>query len=152
MNVVLREEQYNIANIYYGEAIQNVIIENSLFIKIIYSTENIMTSGLCLLLQLKIANKEFYFKKLKFVYDINTNKEILSKIYDIESIILHKFGNQKKQRKILYESLSSGTIKLFPNNENELNNNNNNNSFILKISGIWENDTEYGLTYKILYI
>jgi hypothetical protein len=152
MNVVIKENQFNISNVYYTEPIQNIVMDNSKFIKIIYSTENIMTSGLCLLLQLKIANKEFYFKKLKFVYDINTNKEILSKIYDIESIILHKFGNQKKQRKILYESLSSGTIKLFPNNENELNNNNNNNSFILKISGIWENDTEYGLTYKILYI
>lgn len=152
MNVVIKENQFNISNVYYTEPIQNIVMDNSTFIKLIYSTENIMISGLCLLLQLKITTKEIYFKKLKFTYDINANKEILNKIYDIESNILNKFGNQKKQRKILYESLSSGIIKLFPNNENELNNNNINNSFILKISGIWENDTEYGLTYKILYI
>ena len=151
MNVVIKENQFNISNVYYTEPIQNIVMDNSKFIKLIYSTENVMISGLCLLLHLKIANKEVYFKKLKFIYDINTNKEILSKIYDIESVILNKFGNQKKQRKILYETLSSGIIKLFPNNENELSSNNNN-SFILKISGIWENDTEYGLTYKILYI
>ena len=152
MNVVIKENQFNISNVYYTEPIQNIVMDNSKFIKLIYSTENAMISGLCLLLQLKVSNKELYFKKLKFIYDINTNKEILNKIYDIESIILNKIGNQKKQRKILYETLSSGIIKLFPNNENESNNNNSNNSFILKISGIWENDTEYGLTYKILYI
>ena len=100
MNVVIKENQFNISNVYYTEPIQNIVMDNSKFIKLIYSTENVMISGLCLLLHLKIANKEVYFKKLKFIYDINTNKEILSKIYDIESVILNKFGNQKKQRKI----------------------------------------------------
>lgn len=151
MNVVIKENQFNISNVYYTEPIQNIVMDNSKFIKLIYSNENVMISGLCLLLHLKNTIKEVYFKKIKFTYDINTNKEILSKIYDIESIILHKFGNQKKQRNILYETLSSGIIKLFPNNEPNANHNNTN-SFILKISGIWENETEYGLTYKILYI
>jgi hypothetical protein len=149
MNIVIKENQFNILNVYYTEPIQNIVMENSNFIKLIYSTENFMISGLCLLLQLKHTNKEDYFKKIKFIYDVNSNSEMLNKIYDIESSLLNKYGNQKKQRKILYETLSSGNIKLFPTNVNELNNYN---SFVLKISGIWENKTEYGLTYKILYI
>ena len=79
------------------------------------------------------------------------NKNILNRIYEIENLLLQKYNSNKKiQRKIIYDTLNNGVIKLFPNNENDLINNNN--SFILKISGIWENDTEYGLTYKLLCI
>lgn len=149
MNIVINENQFNISNVYYTEPIQNIVMDNSKFIKLIYSNENVMISGLSLLLQLKHTNIEVYFKKIKFTYDVKINSEVLNKIYEIESIILNKFDNQKNQRKILYETLSSGSIKLFPNNENEVKNTN---TFILKISGIWENINEYGLTYKILYI
>jgi hypothetical protein len=54
----------------------------------------------------------------------------------------------KIQRKIIFNTLNSGVIKIFPNNDTDFISNNN--SFILKISGIWENETEYGLTYKLL--
>lgn len=148
MNVVLREEQYNIANIYYGEAIQNVIIENSLFIKIIYSNNNIMIAGLFILVSLKNITKELYFKKIKITYDININTTMLNRIYVIETEILNKYNSTKKQKKLLYETLSSGVIKLYPNKEDDILNISN--SFTLKISGIWESDTEYGITYKLL--
>jgi|AntAceMinimDraft_18_1070375.scaffolds.fasta_scaffold21607_2 hypothetical protein len=148
MNVVLREEQYNIANIYYGEAIQNVIIENSLFIKIIYSNNNIMTAGLFILVSLKNITKELYFKKIKITYDNNINTTMLNRIYVIETEILNKYNSTKKQKKLLYETLSSGVIKLYPNKEDDILNISN--SFTLKISGIWESDTEYGITYKLL--
>jgi hypothetical protein len=65
--------------------------------------------------------------------------------------LLQKYNSNKKiQRKIIYDTLNNGVIKLFPNDEKDVISNNN--SFILKISGIWENDTEYGLTYKLLCI
>lgn len=148
MNVVLREEQYNIANIYYGEAIQNVIIENSSFIKIVYSNNNIMTAGLFLLLVLRNTIKEMYFKKIKISYDIHVNVAILNRIYEVEREILDKYNSSKTQKRILYDTLSTGVIKIFPNNDNDILNIQN--SFILKISGIWESETEYGLTYKLL--
>ena len=148
MNVVLREDQYNIANIYFSEAIQNIIMENSSFIKLIYSSHNIMTSGLFLLVELKNTTKELYFKKIKITYDINANITTLTRLYEIESEILDKYNSNKKQKKIIYETLSCGAIKIFPNNDEDIVKVNN--SFILKISGIWENETEYGLTYKLL--
>jgi len=151
MNVVIKEEQFKISNIYYTESIQNIIMDNSQFIKIVYSNEDIMMSGIFLLVELKHVTKESYFKKIKITYDTSLNKNILSRIYEIENQLLQKYNNNKKiQRKIIYDTLNNGVIKLFPNNENDLINNNN--SFILKISGIWENDTEYGLTYKLLCI
>ena len=70
-------------------------------------------------------------------------------IYNIENNILLKYKSTKKPRSILYETLNSGVIKIFPNIDKDINNSNS--SFILKISGIWEDDKEYGLTYKILF-
>jgi len=151
MNVVIKEEQFKISNIYYTEPIQNIIMDNSQFIKIVHSNQDIMMSGIFLLVELKHITKESYFKKIKITYDTSLNKNILNRIYEIENQLLQKYNIHKKiQRKIIYDTLNNGVIKLFPNNENDLINNNN--SFILKISGIWENDTEYGLTYKLLCI
>ena len=148
MNVVINENQFDISHIYYTEPIQNIVLDNSSFVKLIYSNEYIMISGIYLLLHLKITSKENYFKKIKVTYDATSNKELLHKLYEIENQILNKYSNSKKPRKIIYETLNGGTIKLFPNNETD--SIPATNSFILKISGLWENETEYGLTYKLL--
>ena len=151
MNIVLTHNQFNSNNIYFNEPIQNTVMDNSRFIKLIYSNENIMLNGIFLLLNIKIINKETYFKKIKISYDISNsiNKEILMNIYKIEHNILLKYKSTKKPRSIVYETLNSGVIKIFPNIDKDINNSNS--SFILKISGIWEDDKEYGLTYKILF-
>ena len=151
MNIVLTHNQFNSNNIYFNEPIQNTVMDNSKFIKLIYSNENIMMNGVFLLLNIKIINKEKYFKKIKISYDINNsiNRETLTSIYNIEQNMLLKYKSIKKPRRIIYETLNSGVIKIFPNIDKDINNSNN--SFILKISGIWEDDNEYGLTYKILF-
>jgi len=151
MNIVLTHNQFNSNNIYFNEPIQNTVMDNSKFIKLIYSNENIMMNGVFLLLNIKIINKETYFKKIKISYDINNsiNRETLTSIYNIEQNMLLKYKSIKKPRRILYETLNSGVIKIFPNIDKDINNSNN--SFILKISGIWEDDNEYGLTSKILF-
>lgn len=151
MNVVIKEEQFNLTNVYYTEPIQNIIMDNSQFVKIVYSNEDVMMNGIYLLVDLKHINKESYFKKIKITYDTSLNKNILNRIYEIENQLLQKYNSNKKiQRKIIYDTLNNGVIKLFPNDEKDVISNNN--SFILKISGIWENETEYGLTYKLLCI
>ena len=126
MNVVIKEEQFKISNIYYTEPIQNIIMDNSQFIKIVYSNQDIMMSGIFLLVELKHITKESYFKKIKITYDTSLNKNILNRIYEIENQLLQKYNIHKKiQRKIIYDTLNNGVIKLFPNNENDLINNNN---------------------------
>lgn len=151
MNIVVTHNQFNNNNIYFSEPVQNTVMDNSKFIKLIYSNENIMLNGVFLLLNIKTINKETYFKKIKISYDINNNinREILTNIYKIEKNILLKYKCSKNPRYILYDTLNTGVIKIFPNIDNDIYNSNN--SFILKISGIWEDDNEYGLTYKILF-
>lgn len=151
MNIVVTHNQFNSDNIYFNDPIQNTVMDNSKFIKLIYSNEHIMLNGVFLLLNIKTINKETYFKKIKISYDINSNinRELLTNIYKIEKNILLKYKCSKNPRYILYDTLNTGVIKIFPNIDNDIYNSNN--SFILKISGIWEDDNEYGLTYKILF-
>jgi HD superfamily phosphohydrolase len=66
-------------------------------------------------------------------------KELLSKI---------NIPNKKPISRIT-EQLTNGYIKIFRDN-NKLFNNNNQHEFILKISGIWENESDYGITYKFI--
>ena len=57
MNVVIKEDQLNITNVYYTEPIQNIIMDNSQFIKIVYSTQDIILNGIYLLVELKHITK-----------------------------------------------------------------------------------------------
>tara|TARA_B110000967_G_scaffold204091_1_gene245962 strand:- start:747 stop:1211 length:465 start_codon:yes stop_codon:yes gene_type:complete len=150
------------------ESIINTIMDNSMFIKIIYTNKLLTINGLYLILDLNVTRKETYFKKIKYTYDLNNsyNNTILHKLYNIESSILDKYSSNKTKKYILYNTLNTGILKIFPNqpnvhnnsvntqltskiSSNELNSNNHPCSFILKISGIWENATEYGITYKL---
>ena len=45
----------------------------------------------------------------------------------------------------IFEQIRNGNIKIFSDNIER-----NNTMFVLKIAGIWETDTNYGLTYKFL--
>ena len=150
MNIVLTINNINIDKIYYLEPIHNTIMDNSEFIKIIYSDENIILNGIYILLSLNITSIEKIYNKIKLSYNmIPYNIDILNALYNIENNILKKYKSEKKARNILQEIFSLGQIKLYPTHENI--NNNNNNNLLLKISGIWENEKEYGLTYKLLY-
>ena len=57
------------------------------------------------------------------------------------------FGSFPKKLNI-YESLNTGSLKIYPSTDSHKSSNN----FILKISGVWENEREYGLTFKILSV
>lgn len=154
MNIVLTENQFNINNIYFGEPIQNTVMENSKFIKILYSTEDIILNGIQYLLTFKNITKELYFKKIKISYDVNTHSTMIEKMDFIEKSILEKHVCNKSPKRILASLFKEGFIKLFPNSEDDVTSNSNNiiHHFILKISGVWENADEYGITYKITFI
>jgi hypothetical protein len=149
MNVILIPHQFQKEHIYFYEPIENTIMDNSQFIKIVYSTEDLILNGVYLLINLHITSKESYFKKMKYGFDLNNNKELLKSIYNIEEQILQKYNINNKTKKLnIYESLNTGSIKIYPPPESIKNSNN----FILKISGVWENEKEYGLTFKLLTV
>ena len=195
MNIAQQLNQFNIEDILYSEAIKNTVIDNSKFIRIITSNENIIINGIFLYISLKCnVYDNIKEQKQKFVFKKEQNLLCISLLQSIEQQILHKglVLNKNKQLR-LSKQLDDGFIKVYnkklsyetENNlerskkdsqkDSNLDNYNvkqtdsntfitvgSNNlttvkedtlcKFILKISGIWENDKEYGITYKFMPI
>lgn len=144
----INPENINQNYIYFNEPIQNTIINESRFIRIIYSTPDIILNGIHVLFKLTIDNLDKQYNKNIIYYDIELNREIIQKINNIEELILNKYKTNKEKSFNLLTQLESGNIKLFSENIEKrkiL-------DIILKISGLWENDTHYGITYKFLSI
>lgn len=150
MNVVLGLEQFDVNNVYFQESVKNTIMDNSNFIRVIYSNSLFMLNGIFIKFNLNILYTEKSFNKFKCVFDKQRNTTEMLAISTIEKELLSKIHivNKKPINRIT-EQLTNGYIKIFIDN-NKLYNNNNQHEFILKISGIWENETDYGITYKFI--
>jgi hypothetical protein len=144
MNIVINMNQYDENNIFFCEPIKNNIMNDGTFIRIIYSTNNIVLNGIYILLNLNDITCEKYYNKYKCIFNTTLHKDIIENIKIIEEQILKKYNikNKSPQYKI-YEQLRIGIIKLFNDISNKQSD-----EFILKIAGIWETANSYGLTYK----
>ena len=143
-------DQYNDNYINFCQPIKNNIINDGTFIRIFYSDGIVSFNGIYLFITLNDIICDKYYNKFKYCFNTHcvNHKEIIDKIKTIEETLLKKINIKNKivQYKI-YEQFKTGNIRLF--NEVE---NNSSCSFILKISGIWENPIYYGLTYKFIKI
>jgi hypothetical protein len=149
MNLVKDIVQYDNNCVYYCEPIKNNIMNEGFFIRIIYSTPYFVLNGITLLITLNDVYCEKYYNKYKCTFNVATHNDIIEKIKEIEEKLLRnaKIKGKMPQYKI-YEQLRNGNIKIFSENIERLNNN----LFMLKISGIWETDIQYGVTYKFMKI
>lgn len=147
MNLVIDINTFNSNYVYFQEPIKNNIISDSDFIRIIYSNELFMLNGICFKINLKISNQNTYFNKYKYTFDYDTNKEEILKISLIEQIILHLLNIKNKKPVFrIGEQLSNENIKLFTDDAS----NKTDKQLILKISGVWETEMEYGMIYKFI--
>ena len=147
MNIIKTPDQYNNDNIFFCEPIKNNIINEGVFIKIIYSTDFFVLNGIYLLINLYNITCEKYYTKYKCQFDISTHKQLINKIKNIEEDILQKIKINKIPLYKINEQLQNGNIKIFNDVKYT-----DSTYFILKISGIWETQNNYGLTYKFIKI
>ena len=148
MNIVKQIEQYNDNNIFFCEPIKNNVMNEGNFIRILYSTSNFTLNGIYLLITINEIICEKYYLKYRCTFNVLTHKNIIENVKTIEENILKKYEiiNKVPQYKI-YEQLKNGNIKIFSDINHKTSA-----SFILKISGIWETQSNYGLTYKFIKI
>ena len=132
-------------NVFFNKSVKNNILSNGYFTKINYSDDLIVMTGLFINLSLKNIHYESFFNKYKCNFSLKENSALIEKIKTLEINIIQKFNISKIPQYILYEHFKNGNIKL-----HNIKNTNNSNNFLLRISGIWENDTHYGLTYKFI--
>ncbi len=147
MNIVLSLNQYCHNNVFFCDPIKNNIMNEGNFIRIIYSNEMVSLNGIYLQLQFNEVTCEKYYHKYKCIFNINNNKEMIEQLKMIEEQLLQKYKpeiNKVPSYKI-YEQVKCGFIKLFSDVGNQPVCH-----FILKISGIWETQSCYGLTYKFI--
>jgi hypothetical protein len=148
MNIVKNIEQYNENYVYFCEPIKNNIMNDGNFIRILYSTPLFILNGIYIKLNISYLSIEKYYNKFKYTFDIIQFKDIIEKLRLIEENLLIKSNiNGKIPLYKIYEQLKNGNIKVFSENFDK-----HNTILLLKIAGIWETDSEYGLTYKFIMI
>jgi len=145
MNLVKKIEQYNNDFLFFCEPIKNNVMNEGNFIRILYSSDIMILNGIYLLINLTDITCEKYYNKYKCNFNISNHKEIIESLRIIEEEILKRYKTDKIHSHKIFEQLKSGHIKLFNDVGNITSS-----SFILKISGIWETQTNYGLTYKFI--
>lgn len=123
MNLIINLENISISNIFFYEQVKNTILDNSYFIRIIYSNQDLILNGIYILIDLNNS--------------INDNCKIID---ELEKNILSKYKSDKIQNKKIKENF------LYFLNKNNINNK----FMILKISGIWETLNNIGLTFKYI--
>jgi len=152
MNLVLSLKQFKPQYIYFQEKINNNIIENSKFIRIYYSEPNFTLNNISIKLDLKKVHYEKRNNQCYCYFNIEDHNDVIKYITQIEQYILFMSRIYNKIPIMsLSQQLSSGFFRIpfFSENDKKVFSNN---SFNLKISGIWETETHFGITYKFFNI
>jgi hypothetical protein len=151
MKNVILDEFLNIENVYFSEPVKNTVIPNSTFRRIIYSNNYVSLNNIHLKIKLDNIKISKFYQKFKCMFNyhnVSTHNDIL-KITNIEKLILSKIKiNDKLPKFSILEQARNGFIKFSTLDNNTYSPDINSLVIHLKISGIWENISEYGLTYK----
>jgi ribosomal protein S17E len=140
-------DQYNENEIYFCEPTKNNLMNEGIFTRILYTTPSLTLNGINLLIHLNDTVIEKYYNKFKCSFNPYINKEIVEKIKMVEKSILNQVSITDKRAQFkIGEQLSNNHIKLFSDPLEK------NNLYMLKISGIWETDYDYGVTYKFIKV
>jgi hypothetical protein len=146
MYIVIPLNNFNIKNVFYQGRIKNTMMENSNFVRIVYSNELFVLNGIFLKFDLNLVTIEKSFNKYKCIFDPFENIKNIDAIGSVEKQIMDQLNyTLKKPNYRIYDQLHNGFLKIF--NDAVCTDKN---WFVLKVYGVWENEVEYGLTYKFI--
>ena len=136
----------------FSEKVKNNILSNGYFYRIYYSDEFFTSNGLYILFNLKDTQIDKYFNKMKCTFNRGKNSNIISAIKELEVTILKALPTVSNRMFVcrIEEQLNNNFIKIFSNGGYKGNPTGDVN-ILLKVSGIWENDGEYGLTFRFFF-
>tara|TARA_B110000305_G_C18930241_1_gene399235 strand:- start:4 stop:456 length:453 start_codon:yes stop_codon:yes gene_type:complete len=146
MNIAIPLDKYINNKYLFLDPIENTIIKDSIFHRIIISNNIICMNNINIKIELSNVLIERYYNKYKCTIDVLSN--YFKNIIDVEKSILSSINIEGKIKKLnIYEQLNSGLLRIFSSSDLE-NKVYSNFVVILKISGIWETRDEYGVTFK----
>mgnify|MGYP001279190819 FL=1 len=134
--------------VFFSDVTKNIVISDSIFMRIYYSTDLFTMNGLFLSFPLEIYNVEKSYNKVKCFFKINNNIDTLNTIKNIEYTIINKLNIERKRPVYaITKQLQEEYIKLYDINIIDRGSTSN---IICKISGIWDDGSNFGLTYKFM--
>ena len=149
MYISLNTNQYDINNVIISEKTKNNIMTNGDFYRLYYSTEDIILNGLHISFELKNISIEKYFNKIKCIFESNEyNNDTVYLLKNIEKKLLERYrGINRDCVYRIGEQLENKFIKIFDDNYINIKKYRSI-KFVLKVSGIWSSQNEYGLTFR----
>lgn len=144
MNVYINEK-YNLKNVIFQKPIQNKMEMYKNFYKIIYTHPKYTLNYLLIPLKVSSYNIEIYNGKYRLI--VNKNDPIFSEIFEIEKNILTSLNmitNKKVKYQCIFDLRNKKHLFIFHHIPNL-------NNLCLKISGIWEDEHNIGIIYKLFY-
>ena len=146
----------NTEYIQFIKPVQNAVMNDSYFIRIIYSDGDASLFGLMIPMYFNAITVLKTYNKSIIMYDLHSHRDMISKICNLEFLILERYNQLQRlfhnHEKIpvynLTSQLRSCSVKLFDDIDAKLDECN----IVLKISGIWENDKEIGITFKFILL
>jgi len=147
MNIIIEKNKFNVNNIIFLDSVKNTVINNGVFYRLLYSDEYFSLNSLYFTLDIKTKSIDRYFNKVKFMFDVKQNEKEIIMFEKIEDCLLKKVNIPKKAPVYkIKELFRNNVFKLFHNSTEAIYTN----RLLLKISGVWETSSEYGVTYKIV--
>jgi len=137
--------------IYFLDSKNNMLMEG-IFTKLIYTNEWFTMNGLYINLPIEIQGIDSTYYKQTVFFSVSQYSTLLHQLDLLERNILSKYcpiDKNKHKSFLLMQSLKLGYFRIFTT-QNTFPTKKKITGFVLKISGIWENENEYGLSYKIM--
>jgi len=150
----------NKSHIQFLDKKRNIVMTGD-FTKILYSDEHVSLNGIFIECPLttQILNKYQNKNTIWFQpYSLN-NVNVVKTFCQIERKIIEYYKNYTRCKKtpsyVLYNQLYSGNTKIYRDLSDESMKSrqditNSNIKYIIKISGLWESEDTFGITYKFL--
>jgi hypothetical protein len=171
MNVVITPTEYKPSQVYFTERRANTHIPNSIFNRITYSTRDFIMNGIYIQFELLVGQTDQNFNSNIYNCHFDTshehNRTMLIIFKKIEESILEKWIQVQHAAtptatptttatatlpglsRDIIQQLQSGIISVWKN-DMSTHEKPQFQHFIIKISGVWENEKECGLTYKFI--
>tara|TARA_A100001035_G_scaffold280247_2_gene284900 strand:- start:7800 stop:8234 length:435 start_codon:yes stop_codon:yes gene_type:complete len=141
MNIVINMNEFSLKNIFFNEAIKNTVINDSNFIRILYSNKDFTLNGIYIKVDfIKTSNYNKFFEN-------TTNLTIIKYVENLETHILNIYNKNKQHNYKIHEQISYIATKITSSSSNK-----SIFSYIFKVSGIWETNSVIGITYKFIDI
>jgi len=130
MNIIITPADFDIQHVFFTDTKNNIMMEG-IFKKIIYSNHCILLNGIFIELQ-----KVFIKSNLQPFFDLEKNI-----IQNYKTL----YGISKRENYTFQKQYEQNSIRIYKERPLSLNT-----VYVMKISGIWETSTDFGMTYKII--